>query len=77
MGGGSNGLVSQRLSLSVPRMRPDLTRSVFSTKLRIYRIGKLRRVTICRELMHSDQINKSEDFKTDQHLSFARDQPPG
>jgi hypothetical protein len=35
MRGGSNGLVSQRLSLSVPCVRADHTCSVLSTKLRI------------------------------------------
>ena len=44
----------------MPRVRSDLTRSVFSTILRIYQIGKLHGVTIRRELIHSDQINKSE-----------------
>ena len=49
-------------------MRSDLTRSVFSTILRIYRIGNLHGVTICRELIHSDQINKSEHGETDRQI---------
>ena len=49
----------------MPRVRSDLTRSVFSTILRIYRIGNLHGVTICRELRHSDQINKLEHGETD------------
>ena len=49
----------------MPRVRSDLTRSVFSTILRIYRIGNLHGVTICRELRHSDQIVESEHVVTD------------
>ena len=49
----------------MPRVRSDRTRSVFPTILRIYPIGKLHGVTICRELMHSDQINKFVHAGTD------------
>ena len=41
-------------------VRSDLTRSVFSMILRIYRIGNLHGVTICRELGNSDQVIKFE-----------------
>ena len=57
----------------MPRVRPDLTRSVFSTILRIF--GKLHGVTIRRELIHSDQINKFEHAGTDRMASYARDHP--
>ena len=49
----------------MPRARSDLTRSVFSTILRIYRIGNLHGVTICRELSDSDQIITCEHGGTD------------
>ena len=57
----------------MPRVRPDLTRSVFSTILRIF--GKLHGVTIRRELSNYDQINKSEHGETDR-LLFTRDHTP-
>ena len=61
----------------MPRVRSDVTRSVFSTILRIYQIGNLHGVTICRELRHSDQITKSEHGETDRvafrPLSYACD----
>ena len=52
----------------MPCVRTDHTCSVFSTILRIYQIGKLTPVTIRRELIHSDQINKSEHGETDRHF---------
>ena len=66
----------------MPRVRSDLTRTI----LRIYQIGNLQRVTICRGFRHSDQINKSEHVRTDRRsflsanseyyaLFFARDHP--
>ena len=40
-------------------------------------IGKLHGVTICRELRHSDQINKSEHAGTDRHSVFGAPRPHG
>jgi hypothetical protein len=46
----------------------DFSQIAFSPKIgKLHRviIERLHRVTICRELMHSDQINKSEHGETD------------
>jgi len=59
----------------LPRVRSDLTRSVFSTIIRIYRIGNLHGVTIRRELIHSDQINQSEHGETDRLRKYAFSDP--
>ena len=75
------------LASNAARVRSDLTRSVFSTKLRIYRIGNLHGVTIRREFRHSVQIVEFEHVVTDRlrkimprrlTAQFARDHPrPG
>ena len=87
-GGGSGRVASNAspLASNAARVRSDLTRSVFSTKLRIYRIGNLHGVTIRREFRHSVQIVEFEHVVTDRLQKvfggttrlFARDHPrPG
>ncbi len=72
------GLIERRLPIRFSKIPgEDPSQIAFSPKIgNLHRviIGKLRRVTIRRELMHADQINKFGRAGTDRWAQFIPEQ---